>query len=87
MMSHFQVKVFRGDAEITSEFTVETTSVTTGVPGLEEVTYETNVYNPTFRTDRTERGERFKCVARISKMPHMKQMASGIIEVKCELIF
>ncbi|ELU15428.1 hypothetical protein CAPTEDRAFT_224574 [Capitella teleta] len=77
-----QVRIYRGKADITEEFQTKVKEHKSGEVGLEEVMYDINVYNAAFLSEASHQGKNLKCVSRIHKLPQMKRMVSGTMDVQ-----
>ena len=81
-----QVRIYRGKTDITGEFYTRIVESRTGDVGLEVISYDIRVESAEFRATSEHTGKNLKCVSRIHKLPHMKKMVSGVMDVRCKFL-
>ena len=78
------LRIFRDDVEITSEFDKRIEASSKGTAGLEYVHHEVTLYTNNYRANRDQREQTLKCSAKFHRFTNLRQNKQATIEVKCK---
>ena len=78
------LRLYREKTDISDQFQLNVSEVTTGERGLQVTSYTVSLTNAGYVAPVTSRGEHLRCVAKIHKAQDLKRTKTALIEVKCE---
>ena len=81
-----QLHIYQDSEDISDQFQRTESVNVVGKPGLQSVVHDIKLSADRFQVSADNRGDILKCVAKVTRFPHLKKTKSRELEVRCKYL-